>query len=64
VKNLLKKIQSGENRGEVDSMSLAGIISSQIIFEQFIENFDEHAENRSRKPKIMKMIDRSGLVQK
>jgi hypothetical protein len=40
------------------------IPGGDAIFEQFIENFDEYAENRSRNPKIMKMIDRSGLVQK
>ena len=57
VKMLLKKIQSSDP-GEVDSMALVGILSSQVIFNQFIKNFHEYVEKGNRRPKITKMIDR------
>lgn len=39
VSKLLRKIQTVENPGEVDSMALVGILSSQSIYHQFIDNF-------------------------
>ncbi len=39
VKMLLKKIQKFQRASELDSMALAGIISSQIIFDTFIKRF-------------------------
>jgi asparagine synthase (glutamine-hydrolysing) len=61
VKMLLKKLRSVSDPGEVDSMALVGILSSQILFDQFIENFHEFVGNKSSRPKIMKVIDRKGL---
>jgi len=39
VEKLLKKVQTVSNPGEIDSMALAGILSSQIIHRQFVEEF-------------------------
>ena len=39
VDRLLKKMRTVSDPGEVDSMALAGILSSQIIHRQFVEEF-------------------------
>ena len=39
VKKLLKKFQNQKNQGEIDNMALVGILSSQIIYNQFVANF-------------------------
>jgi asparagine synthase (glutamine-hydrolysing) len=39
VDRLLKKMRTVSDPGEVDSMALAGILSSQIIHQQFVEEF-------------------------
>lgn len=39
VSKLLQKIRAIENPGEVDNMALVGILSSQLIYHQFVENF-------------------------
>ncbi|OHB66871.1 MAG: asparagine synthase (glutamine-hydrolyzing) [Planctomycetes bacterium RBG_13_60_9] len=43
VNKLLAKMQSVGNPGEIDSMALAGVLSSQIIYQQFIEGFSARA---------------------
>ena len=58
VERLMRKVQTIPNPGEVDSMALAGILSSQIIHQQFVEAFslesipvvepDIIVDNRSR----------------
>ena len=39
VSQLVQKIQQGANLGETDDMALAGIISTQLVHEQFVVNF-------------------------
>jgi len=39
VAKLLQKIRDMDTPGEIDSMALVGILSSQLIYHQFIENF-------------------------
>jgi len=39
VAKLQRKIRDMDNPGEIDSMALVGILSSQIIYHQFIEDF-------------------------
>jgi asparagine synthase (glutamine-hydrolysing) len=48
VGKLLTKLQTVDNPSEVDSMALAGILSSHIIHQQFVENFSarSHASIR------------------
>jgi asparagine synthase (glutamine-hydrolysing) len=43
VNKLMEKLQTMENPGEIDSMALAGVLSSQIIYQQFIEEFSPHS---------------------
>lgn len=43
VGKLVEKLGAVENPSEVDSMALAGILSSQVIYQQFVEGFSEHA---------------------
>jgi asparagine synthase (glutamine-hydrolysing) len=39
VARLLRKVQSTENLSEIDSMALVGILSSQIMYHQFVDDF-------------------------
>ncbi len=39
VTKLLQKVRAMDSPGEVDSMALVGILSSQLIYHQFVENF-------------------------
>ena len=39
VQALLSKLHSVKQAGEVEGMALAGILSSQIVYDQFIANF-------------------------
>lgn len=45
VDKLLAKLQAVENPSEIDSMALAGILSSQIIHQQFIEDFPTRTQS-------------------
>jgi asparagine synthase (glutamine-hydrolysing) len=42
VKGLVRKLKASPQAGEVDSMALAGILSSQVIFHQFVARFPYH----------------------
>jgi asparagine synthase (glutamine-hydrolysing) len=42
VKRLVRKLEASSQAGEVDSMALAGILSSQVIFRQFVAHFPYH----------------------
>jgi len=39
VTKLLKKLRIHNNSGEIDNLALIGILSSQIIHHQFVDNF-------------------------
>lgn len=41
VDTLLKKMQISKNPGEIDNMALIGLLSTQIIQDQFIKNFPD-----------------------
>lgn len=45
VSKLLRKIRATDHPGEVDSMALVGILSSQLIYQQFVENFSTKADS-------------------
>ena len=45
VSKLLYKIQDMDSPSEIDSMALVGILSSQIIYHQFVENFSIKADS-------------------
>jgi asparagine synthase (glutamine-hydrolysing) len=43
VLNLTKKIQGGPVVGIKDNMALVGILSTQLVVDQFIKNFDRRS---------------------
>ncbi len=45
VNKLLAKLQAVENPSEVDGMALAGILSSQIIHQQFVEDYSSRSHS-------------------
>jgi len=45
VNKLLAKLQAVENPSEIEGMALAGILSSQIIYQQFIEGFPTYIQS-------------------
>lgn len=59
VMRLLKKLQITNNPTEMDSMALVGILSSQIIHHQFIENF---SKKRTYSESVDLIIDRRSKV--
>ncbi|MBN2020378.1 MAG: asparagine synthase (glutamine-hydrolyzing) [Sedimentisphaerales bacterium] len=52
---LVRKLEKAEEGSEVDNMALAGILSSQIIYEQFIEGFSTRL---ARLPSVNLLVDR------
>ncbi|HDZ62521.1 MAG TPA: hypothetical protein ENH40_05190 [Nitrospirae bacterium] len=44
VTRLLQKLQTANTPGEIDSMALVGVLSSQLIYHQFVENFPRKAD--------------------
>jgi asparagine synthase (glutamine-hydrolysing) len=44
VTKLLAKVRAADCLGEIDSMALVGILSSQLIYRQFIEEFPDKSE--------------------
>jgi asparagine synthase (glutamine-hydrolysing) len=47
VSTLLQKIEKSGNSSEVDDMVLVSVISTHLIYNQFIENFQENLPNRT-----------------
>jgi asparagine synthase (glutamine-hydrolysing) len=39
VNQLVQKLSAGKRLGETDDMALAGILSSQLVWQQFVNNF-------------------------
>ncbi len=44
VTKLLRKVQTADSLSEIDSMTLVGILSSQLVYRQFIEEFPDKSE--------------------
>lgn len=40
VSQLVQKLDAGKRLGETDDMALAGILSSQLVFHQFVDNYN------------------------
>jgi len=54
VKSLTKKLAAQKNINEVDGMAIAGILSTQIIHDQYINNFSAAVDPM---PKLDLMVD-------
>ena len=59
VNRLMAKLRTVEHPGEIDSMALAGILSSQILHQQFVEGFSARSHSAIR-PDLL--IDRRTAV--
>jgi asparagine synthase (glutamine-hydrolysing) len=59
VDKLMRKFQTVKSPGEIDSMALAGILSTQIIHRQFVEDFEARAQ-RTVEPDLI--VDRRAGV--
>jgi len=47
VTRLLRKLESHENPSEIDNMALVGIVSSQLVYHKFVENFPRNFIDRA-----------------
>ncbi|MBN2775083.1 MAG: asparagine synthase (glutamine-hydrolyzing) [Prolixibacteraceae bacterium] len=54
VKNLINKIKSQNNASELENMAVAGILSTQLIYEQFIKNSVKTESGLLKNIKIVK----------
>jgi len=45
VTRLLRKLESLDNPSEIDNMALVGILSSQLVYDRFVENFPGRTGN-------------------
>jgi len=61
VTKLRHKIRTMDNPGEVDSMALVGILSSQLIYHQFVESFSIRTDYLA--PGNLLVDKRSGALQ-
>jgi hypothetical protein len=41
VSKLLQKLKAKQDFSEMDNMALAGILSAQIVYDRFVENFSK-----------------------
>jgi len=56
VKGLMHKCDQDSHFSELDNMALAGILSTQLVYDQFIEDFDMQSDFPSCKPDLV--VDR------
>ena len=56
VRGLMHKCDQDSHFSELDNMALAGIFSTQLVYDQFIEDFDMQSDFRSCKPDLV--VDR------
>ncbi len=47
VTRLLRKLESLDSPSEIDNMALVGILSSQLVYNKFVENFPRKFTNRA-----------------
>ena len=55
VARLLTKLKAAQTLTEMDNMALAGILSSQVVYDRFVQHFDKH-DGRSVEPDLI--VDR------
>ena len=60
VEGLVRKAQTGLPFGEVEDMALAGVISTQLVYDRFVKSFSVAPPARSD---TMKFVDRAEMPQ-
>jgi asparagine synthase (glutamine-hydrolysing) len=59
VNQLVRKAQSGAQLSEVDDMAIAGVLSAQLVYQQFVKDFKSRLSTLTPLDRI-KVIDRTG----
>lgn len=57
VTQLVRKAQSGLQLGEVDDMAIAGVLSTQLVYQQFVKDFKSRLSTLTPSDRV-KVIDR------
>ncbi len=52
----MQKLASGKRIGETDDMALAGILSTQLVWQQFVVDFRSHMPPPARPDELTKDI--------
>jgi asparagine synthase (glutamine-hydrolysing) len=58
VAQLVRKAQSGAQLGEVDDMAVAGVLSTQLVYQQFVKDFKPRLSTLTSSDRI-KVVDRN-----
>jgi asparagine synthase (glutamine-hydrolysing) len=58
VQQMVHKLQAGKRLGETDDMALAGILSTQLVWKQFVEDFRSHMPPPARPEELTKECTR------
>jgi asparagine synthase (glutamine-hydrolysing) len=58
VNQLVRKAQSGSPLGEVDDMAIAGVLSTQLVDQQFVKDFNSRLSTLTPLDRV-KVIDRT-----
>ncbi|MCU0546653.1 MAG: asparagine synthase (glutamine-hydrolyzing) [Oscillatoriaceae cyanobacterium Prado104] len=61
VNQLARKAQSGVQLGEVDDMAIAGVLSTQLVYQQFVKDFKSRLSGLNAGDRI-KTVDRTGQI--
>lgn len=59
VRRLAAKVSGGSSLSEMEDMALVGILSAQLVDEQFVRNF--RMDGMGSMPPVVKVVDRVGL---
>jgi len=55
VRQMVTKLEAGKRIGETDDMALAGILSTQLVWRQFIVDFQRHLPSAARADELTKI---------
>lgn len=61
VSQLARKAQSGAQLGEVDDMAIAGVLSTQLVYQQFVKDFKSRLSGLNAGDRV-KTVDRTGQI--
>ncbi|HEY9607001.1 MAG TPA: asparagine synthase C-terminal domain-containing protein, partial [Allocoleopsis sp.] len=58
IAQLVRKAQSGAQLGEVDDMAVAGVLSTQLVYQQFVKDFKPRLSTLTSSDRV-KVVDRN-----
>lgn len=62
VQQMVQKLAAGKRVGETDDMALAGILSTQLVWRQFVQDFRSHMPPPARPDELTKDITPESLA--